>query len=313
MKEINWWLSQFNFSQKEKLLLTEERKSSLNINENEYAELAKQLSNMLVMPIDYTLTIDECATNLIDYLFSKYVDDETLVICTGSEHPSVKENLKKCKNVQYLVKQNLLQPVENLYSYPKVFMYFIGTSIGDGQYTGNSLVYNIKKELQSKGIKTKIVLDAVQELFFIPRDYSLYDYIIGTAHAIVPDYDMGMLWSKSAEYTGIHNCVWLLDFLQKVQILLKRKQLLFYLLNIMESHFYWIKSMDSNLYNTSKFGWIYNLCDKKQRLEGLQKGTKEYFSTEHTAVTFRACPFVCKPEEYIQKIQLIDQILKETI
>lgn len=313
MKEINWWLSQFNFSQKEKLLLAQKRKNSLDINENEYSELTKQLSNMLIMPMDYTLTIDTCATDLINYLFSKYVDDETLVICTSSEHPSVKENLKKCKNVQYIVRQNLLQPIENLYSYPKVFMYFIGTSVGDGQYTGNSLVYNIKKELQSKGIKTKIVLDAVQELFFIPRDYSLYDYVIGTAHAIIPGYDMGMLWSKSVECTGVHNCIWLSDFLQKVQILLKRKQLLFYLLNIMESHFYWLKSMDANLYNTSKFGWTYNLCDKKQRLEGLQKGDKEYFSTEHTAVTFRSCPFVCNPEEYLQKIQLIDQILKETI
>jgi len=45
-------------------------------------------------------------------------------------------------------------------------------------------------------IKPICVLDDVQEMFIINRDYSQFDYIVGTIHAIIPRYDTGILIYK---------------------------------------------------------------------------------------------------------------------
>lgn len=48
---------------------------------------------------DYKLSVDKSATAIIDFLFEKYVTDDTLVITTGFEHTSALNNIIKCKNV----------------------------------------------------------------------------------------------------------------------------------------------------------------------------------------------------------------------
>lgn len=36
----------------------------------------------------------------------------------------------------------------------------------------------------------------------MPRDYSIFDYVIGTAHAIIPNYNSGIVISKEKPYTA---------------------------------------------------------------------------------------------------------------
>ena len=58
----------------------------------------KYLENLATLCLHFSL-IFYLTTNIINNLFDKYVDDDTLVITTGSEHHSVRNNLNKCKNV----------------------------------------------------------------------------------------------------------------------------------------------------------------------------------------------------------------------
>jgi hypothetical protein len=45
------------------------------------------------------LSFEISATTFINKLFETYVDDDTLVISSDSEHPNVRKNIDKCKNV----------------------------------------------------------------------------------------------------------------------------------------------------------------------------------------------------------------------
>jgi hypothetical protein len=40
------------------------------------------------------------------------------------------------------------------------------------------------------------MIDDVHGMFLIPRDYSIFDYILYTAHSLIPNYEMGFLISK---------------------------------------------------------------------------------------------------------------------
>lgn len=206
MDLIDWWLKGFNFSETELNLLKSEE-GDFDFSPVEYSD-TKELA-IKALPFnegmnDYNIFFDFCATNIIDRLFDKYVTDDTLVITTISEHPSVKNNLNKCKNVFYFFQNgklelDTLEFERRLKGCKNVFVYFISLSMGDGQLTGNQTVLVLKDILSRYNKPYKIVLDAVQELFFLPRDYSIYDYVIGTAHAFVTKYDTGFLFSKEYE------------------------------------------------------------------------------------------------------------------
>ena len=47
-----------------------------------------------------SISFDKSATKLIDKLFKYYVNSNTLVISTHNEHPSVRKNLEKSKNIR---------------------------------------------------------------------------------------------------------------------------------------------------------------------------------------------------------------------
>ena len=146
----------------------------------------------------FNLSFDSCATNIINELFDKYVDDETLVLTTDSEHDSVLNNLKKCKNTDIIISHLTLNKsaLERCRGFKKVFVYIIGTYCATGFIVADSFLKTIKSYLTTNNIKHTLVLDAVQEMFLFPRDYSMFDYVIGTAHALIPNYNMGILLSK---------------------------------------------------------------------------------------------------------------------
>ena len=151
---------------------------------------------------NWRFSFGKCATDLIQLLFDRYVDDDTLVITSMQEHPKVCSILSKCKNVMHLIDDGKLYDmplecfVKEVKRYRRVFVYAIGTSCGNGQHVPQNVFYTIKRMLQLSKVEHIFTIDAVQELFLLPRDYSMFDYVIGTAHAIVPQYDVGMVLSK---------------------------------------------------------------------------------------------------------------------
>ena len=258
---------------------------------------------------------DTCATNIIDMLFKTYVDDDTLVVTTGSEHHSVRNNLKNCKHVLDFVihgQPKKIDIIKEIRPFKKVFVYMIAMSVGDDHYLNNCIVEYLKTVLEEQHKEYTIVLDAVQELFLLPRDYSIYDHIVGTAHALIPNYNMGMLFSK--ELSVEHNSTWLKGFNDRLELMLNHRGLLYQFNNVMTQYFSKYTVFDSELSDTSNAPFVYNLVDSKKRLSGINEFDDDkgaLIPADYTPVTFRACPFIVLPEKFFDKVHAIEYVLDE--
>lgn len=316
MKLITNWLDSFNYSKEELNKLTSIRETDEIVSDNFEDEKARTFA---MLPFNsfthHNLTVDTCATNIIDMLFAKYVDDDTLVITTGSEHHSVKNNLKKCKNVVHFVCRGEIRKdidiIKAIKPFKKIFIYMIGLSVGDPHYLNNCIIERLQNLLANENKQFVTVLDAVQELFLLPRDYSIYDYVVGTSHALIPNYDMGMLFGKNELSYKAGN--WLKDFNDCMSILLRNRDKLYQLNVVLRQHFAKFTCFNSDLIDSSRAPYVYNLCDYKKRLDGLNDVDYERGAVapgDYTPVTFRACPFLAHQEKFINRIQLIDDILE---
>ena len=186
------------------------------------------------------LTFNTCCSNFIRELFYKYVDDDTLVISSDCEHPTVKECLKNCKNTLILSQHNdirrfnLNKIANSIINYKKIFVYIIGMRNDTGEITPQSFMLALKDLLNTK--EHIIVLDDVQGMFFIPRDYSIYDYVLGTGHVAVPNFDLGIMISKKP-YPGINAINWAKAYLEVLKIVLKRLKKLYLFRNYCNEYF----------------------------------------------------------------------------
>lgn len=173
------------------------------------------------------LSFEISATTFIKYLFNTYVDDNTLVITSDSEHPNVKKERDLCKNVLILNHYSDIRAykfsriLSEAKKYKKVFVYVIGTRNDTGEITPQSFFEQLKEQFLKNRIEHKIILDDVQGMFMIPRDYRIFDYVIGTAHAICNGFDMGILISNKYEI-GKKAYNWGQEYIKSLDIVLKR-------------------------------------------------------------------------------------------
>ena len=255
-------------------------------------------------------SFDSCATNIIDRLFKENVDDDTLVITTGSEHPSVVNNLIKCKNVIKLIRGGHINynelNIDNILQYKKIFVYTIAVSSGDSCFTPNSIITQLKTIL--KNIPTIFVLDAVQELFLTPRDYSIFDYVIGTAHALIPNYNQGIVISKDKPYCSLTQNNTLFNLLLIIKKLKSKLSLFSYM---MYQEFGYELLNDNNLCVSNCCSpYIFNLEDKLNRLCGINDDYINYDSSLFAPATFRAFPALFNKNKFLNKIKQTHLVLK---
>ena len=183
-------------------------------------------------PDIWHLNFSTCCSNFIRELFNKHVDNDTLVISSDCEHPTVKECLSKCKNTLILGQHqdirtfNLNKIYTEIVKYKKVFVYIIGMRNDTGEITPQSFMETLKNMLEAENKEHIIVLDDVQGMFFIPRDYTMYDYVLGTGHVAVPNFDMGIMISKEP-YDGNRVISWGEYYLEPLKIVLKRLKKLY--------------------------------------------------------------------------------------
>ena len=241
---LNWWLEYQKISPEELSILQKIRDDNI-IKSSDYANLEDEYFSRMpfcnVSSKTHHITFDLCATDLIKKIFKKEVDDETLVVYSEYEHPAPLDEIKKCKNTYVLSNYNNLYTlgvsdiISEAKKYKKVFVYIIGTQISTGEITPQEFFIKLKSELIRNNIEHKIAIDDVHGMFLIPRDYSLFDYVISTAHALVRGYDMGILISK--EYFG--DCIynWGKDYIGLLDIILKRKDKLNIFRTIMTEYF----------------------------------------------------------------------------
>lgn len=234
---IEWWNNLDPLSEEEQkitniklihtaedILLKEADEDIFNVLRNEFFTYLPY-SNM--EKNKYHLYFEDCASTFIRNLFNQYIDDDVLVISSDCEHPTVKEELKKCKNClilsQYLdIRQlNFDKIKKQIKNYKKIFVYIIATRNDTGEIIPQVFFEKLRELLIKENKDFILILDDVQGMFLVPRDYSIFDYIIGTAHALCPEYDMGILFSKNT-FRGKHIYSWGRNYLDRLNIVLKR-------------------------------------------------------------------------------------------
>ena len=248
--------------------------SKTYISTKEYDQLNQNLHQILnksdsIISNNQYFSFDSCATNIIDRLFKENVDDDTLIITTKQEHPKVNKILNKYTKKLYLFDDyNMMLTIDTLYQqlkkYKKVFVYIIGTTCGVGKKINQDQLKILKYLLVKCNIKYVFVLDAVQELFLTPRDYSIFDYVIGTAHALIPNYNQGIVISKDKPYIQSTNYI-AKNFYNLLEIVLKRKKYLSTFSILLTDYFY-ENILKFNLMYSNYSGHLFSIGDKQGTL-----------------------------------------------
>lgn len=225
--------------------------------ENEYF---KRMPLCNINNKDYHITFEYKARTFINYIFSEYFDDtDTLIISVENEHHSVLENINKCKNGIILKRfdvfnYNFSKIMLELSTkkYKRAFVYITGVQLFTGEIIPQLFFEKLKDILLKNNISVKMMLDDVHGMFLIPRDYSIFDYILYTAHSIVDKFDMGLLISKDGLY-GKRAYNWGSKYLKRLDIMLKRKEKIFlfkYILNQYFNQYFSNKEIFSEYKNT---------------------------------------------------------------
>lgn len=184
------------------------------------------------------------ATDAINSLFQREVDDNTLVIVSNNEHENVVKAYKACKNIYVLDFDTEIIPckLNKLYTecskYHKIFVYVIGTQVSNGIITPQLFFEKLKNWLEYNQKKYKIIIDDVHGMFIVPRDYRLFDYIIYTCHALITDFNMGILIARQpSTIVGYHFTNWGFAYLEAVRAVIEHHTKFYAFKYIMNQYF----------------------------------------------------------------------------
>lgn len=254
---IKWWDSSNPLTKNELVLidtpaLDDYSSCAFGVEEiNEFYKSRLPIGNNLK---DYNFSFAPCASDIIRDIFKFYVSDDTLVISSSCEHTTTIQEKSKCKNVLDLSWKEDITPfnLSKIYSIDKVYknalVYISHIALSFGTQLNCQYFFEIKKILNDKGIKIcTLILDDVQGMFMTPCNYLGFDYVIGTAHAIVQPFNMGIVIQKNNIHQfGVPIMLNAIEYQNRLDILLKRR-LKFNLFNsILIQSFYDI--IDENRY-----------------------------------------------------------------
>lgn len=182
---------------------------------------------------EYHLYLGKSATELINKICDKHIKDDTLVITSIVEHPAVKDAVARLgrtgkdhiimdyiNGIQNLNISQVVEACENK-KYKKAFVLIIGTQVTTGEVTPQKFFTKLKDYLTSQGIETVMAIDDAQGMYLVPRNYNIFDYVIYTAHTLVREHLMGMLWSKKELDFGMQYSGWLQQYLNKLKVMMK--------------------------------------------------------------------------------------------
>lgn len=179
---------------------------------------------------EYNMEIGESGSFFIHKLFDKYVDNDTFVISTYEEHDTTQIHLSKIKNKMIIGVHEEIKKlnIDKIYSEfkksgcKKIFLYIVGTSLTSGQIASQLFFYKLKEKLINKNIEHIFVLDDVHGMFITPRDYSVFDAILYTAHSWVKNFEMGLLFHKLDNCFGLYDYEYAKIYLEKLKIFISK-------------------------------------------------------------------------------------------
>ena len=248
-----WWNTSSPFEDYEEINQFCNHNKCEQASDSDWNALTEELKKCI--PLGYTLNnhtlyVEKSATALIDKLFDKYIDDDTLLITSVVEHEAVDNNVIRYnrENTENHVKLHFVNGIKSIsleqvkralfnHKYKRAFIYIIGTQITTGEITPQAFYEELRAYLVNKGIEPIMVIDDVHGMYMVPRDYSIFDYVICTSHAMIRRYDMGIMWSKTKEEFGVHNPYWLGTYITLLKKVLSKKDKLECFSQVMKEEF----------------------------------------------------------------------------
>lgn len=240
------------FTQPEKILFNlhiNDHKYTNNINwEEAEAEYIKILKNEGM--VGFKMVVAKDASYFIHNLFQKHVTDNTFVIST-LPHSAVIEELNNIQNKYILTYDDVKTiNISKLIQYYKesncneLFIYL--SSLIEQNLLLQSFCYKLKEELTKQNISHTIVLDDVATMFLIPKDYTIFDYVLFTCHSLIPTFDSGILFYKDPVDFGFEDYEIAKAYLIPLTMILTKKDKIL-LFNFM-LHQYFIEELQSLLF-----------------------------------------------------------------
>lgn len=189
---------------------------------------------------NFYLYLAKSASMFIDDLFNNLVDDHTFVVA-ANEHTTIYKNLTNTKYrlLHYNTIQNFdIESIIDSYKHSgcnKLFVYI--TSILEMQIVPMAFYNKLKECLVNIGIEHVIVLDDVHSMFLIPKDYDIFDYVLFTGHALLPGFEAGFLLSKDSKPWGCSDAMILNQYLDSLEILLKKRDKLYLFTTLLQQYY----------------------------------------------------------------------------
>lgn len=191
-------------------------------------ESCKTALKIISLNDEYKVFVDDNETELIKQVFSKNADDDTLVVISYKEHPSVDMCAYCCKNLLVLDENDIdtlnvdkIIKTYNELKLKKIFVAIIGTSFCYGCWIPDTFFIKIREK--TKDIPCRIMIDDAQSLFAIKRCYKIFDYILSTGHVLIKNFDMGILITNHTEEDyGKDAYNWMEEYLQRLDIVIPK-------------------------------------------------------------------------------------------
>lgn len=212
---------------------------------------------------NFYIEINERASNFIKKIFEEYVDTDTFVV-GAIEHTAIQSCMSNILNKLSLtwdiIKKYNIDIIIDQFKQSnckKIFVY--GTSILNFQIVPQSFYAKLKERLSEENIEHVIVLDDVQGMFIVPRDYNVFDDIIFTCHALIPNYDSGILLSKQYKHFGYTDAEKLNKFMDALEISLDKKDKLLSF-NLVMKQYFAEELMNDDLFHIPEFCSLNTFC-----------------------------------------------------
>ena len=204
---------------------------------------------------NFYIEIAESCSFFIKKLFENSITNDTFIIST-TEHVTIQQCLSNITNkfiLQYNTIKNFdINTILNQYEQSgckRIVLYFTG--IVETHVLPLEFCYKLKNILIDKGIEHIIILDDVQSMFLIPKDYTIFDYVLFTCHSLLPNFDSGILLSKTYENLGYQDAAVLNEYLYGLKIVLNKLDKL-NLFNLLLQQYYAEELANEDLFDIPK-------------------------------------------------------------
>lgn len=183
----------------------------------------------------YRVEVNTNCSDLIKELFKRYVDEDTFVVSTIENHPNVDDLIKNipenkkilfCAGSKEQDNPDLINKIFDAYKKSgckKVFVFICGVIVGFSYIIEQSFFNKLKNIFTQNNIPHIMALDDCQGIFYVQRDYSIFDAIFATAHTLFLGFSMGILFTRLDKKLGFINKEGLKRFSEKLEILNKHK------------------------------------------------------------------------------------------